>query len=242
MTNTPPARPTGDFIRRDPQGPVEAAAAVPICGAKRTNGEGVCKNKAGQGTPHYGFGRCKHHGGNTESGIRAGAKHVGRQIIANMKFGGDRNDYPDITPEQALLEEVRRSYAMVRWLEDRIGQWEWLADNGDIKDHPEIGGLPLLLTETTRGYSQETDQHQWLVLYREERAHAARMAKLAIDAGIAERMVRLAEDQGSLLANAVKQILEALSLNPRQAKLVPQVVPPILRSLSTGRTIQGEIA
>jgi hypothetical protein len=81
-----------------------------------------------------------------------------------------------------------------------------------------------------------------LMLYREERNHAARVSKMAIDAGLQERMVKIAEDQGVILATAIKQVLDALNLSPSQASMVPEVVPGILRSLSSSQpAIQGEV-
>jgi hypothetical protein len=37
------------------------------CNARKTNGSGYCKHEAGWGTDHTGHGRCKFHGGNTQS-------------------------------------------------------------------------------------------------------------------------------------------------------------------------------
>lgn len=200
-----------------------------------------CRKPAGWETKHPGVGLCKDHGGNTPAGLKSAARTRGRQIIAQRKaeydlmsvehpdfapgakFGGDRY-ITNVTAEEALLEEVRRSVAMVRYLEEKIGSWS--ADD-----------LPTLVSETSRGAASTTDEAAWLLLYREERAHMVRTSKLAIDAGIAERMVRIAEDQGRLLANGIKAVLQALNLSPDQARLVPTVVPGILRTLSQGQPL-----
>lgn len=37
------------------------------CNARKTDGSGYCQHEAGWGTDHPGHGRCRFHGGNTES-------------------------------------------------------------------------------------------------------------------------------------------------------------------------------
>ena len=37
------------------------------CNARKTDGSGYCKHEAGWGTDHTGHGRCKFHGGSTQS-------------------------------------------------------------------------------------------------------------------------------------------------------------------------------
>ncbi len=221
-----------------------------------------CKQPAGYGTDHPGFGYCKFHGGNTPAGKKAGAKAVGRALIATHRAeiinaertGGHREDpYNNITPEEALLEEVRRSVAMVRWMEERIGMWELpslseLTDNpsaggGEMETADGLGGLPKLMAETMKGTPLATDAHSWLILYREERGHMIRVSKLAIDSGIQERMVRIAEQQGQMLTIAIKAVLASLNLTPEQMLQVPTIVPDILRQVATNQqiTVNGEL-
>lgn len=246
--------------------PSQKLSTTPKCGARlSTRGvdqvpdadqDRTCKQPAGHGTSHPGFGYCKFHGGNTAAGRKAGAKAMGRAIIQQRRTEsaafGDRNDpINDITPEQALLEEVRRSVALVRWLEEKISSWQ--IDTTPLTDPPtqaraqEIKmarglGLPALTEETFKGTPYATDAHSWLILYREERDHMVRVSKLTIDAGIAERQVRLAENQGLLLATAINAILRALGLSPEQAAMVPSIVPQVLRQIASGDTIPGEVA
>jgi hypothetical protein len=219
----------------------------------------TCKQPAGYGTPHLGFGYCKFHGGNTAAGRKAGAKAAGRALIATHRqelvnaerFAGHR-DSPenDITPEMALLEEVRRSVAMVRWIEERIGMWD-VPSLSELDDSPSkgggspgLGGLPELMTETIKGTPMATDAHSWLILYREERAHMIKVSKLAIDSGVQERMVKIAEQQGQMLTVAIRAVLHALNLTQDQQTLVPTIVPEILRQVATATpqiTVNGEV-
>ena len=177
-----------------------------------------------------------------------------------MRFGGNRDEVK-LTPEQALLEEVQRSAAFVRFLEERIGMWD--IDGVASEEHALPGyhsrnpstamvsldpmqrplkkqqtdphtGLPILVDETSKGTPSATEVDAWLRLYREERQHLAKAAKMAIDAGIAERYVTLATDQGKLFASSIKLILSALGLTAAQQAKVPEIVPHIIRQMVSG--------
>lgn len=203
-------------------------------------------------------------------------KEMGRDLATRYKsqitrFGGNRLD-PDIatlSPEQALLEEVRRSAAFVRFLEERIGSWnlapvsqsvieQWAersyqqkrkdpslelkideileALEQDDSDSPVF--LPSLTEVNTHtGITSFTDAREWLVLYREERAQLARTAKMCIDAGVASRIVSLAEDQGRILASAIRAVLTALNLTATQMEAVPHIVPIVLRAVASDSPI-----
>lgn len=213
----------------------------PICGGKNTPAWSPedqaskarppalqCKNPAGYGTDHFGYGPCVKHTGNTLVVRKGSAMDAGRHLIMQFKaeatlFGGDP-DSVNITPQEALMEEVRRSVAMVRYLQTQIAQWNPAA--GDL------GALPALTDETTRGQGTPTDAAEWLRLYREERAHMVRVSKLTIDAGVDIALLQLEQQKGVLIAAAVRDILDELTLTPQQAELVPQVVPKILMRFS----------
>lgn len=203
-------------------------------------------------------------------------REMGRDLADKYKssitrFGGSRLD-PDIaslSPEQALLEEVRRSAAFVRFLEERIGSWNlapisqatieaWAersyqekrkdpslemqiddivsALEQDDPDSPVFLPKLSMINENT-GITSFTDAKEWLVLYREERGHLARTAKMCIDAGVAHRLVSLAEDQGRILASAIRAVLEALNLTPNQMAAVPVIVPTVLRAVASDAPI-----
>ncbi len=243
------------------------------CGARTQTGN-KCRSRKGAGTNHPGYGYCARHGGNTEAGVKSAARSMGRELVTRykndfLKFGGDRRDpsIATLTPEQALLEEVRRSAAMVRFLEERIGQWTLgrvdeavlteFAENPRKRsdeslqrhitellealpeDHPDspVYLPPLTSVHPKTGITSFTDAREWLLLYREERGHLARVAKMCIDAGVAQRLVSIAEDQGRILSTAIRVVLTALNLTPDQQALVPVVVPQVLRAVATDSPI-----
>lgn len=244
-----------------------------ICGALTRTGN-KCRNSRGSRTDHPGYGNCVKHGGNTEAGVKSAMREMGRDLAMQykqdfLKFGGDRAD-PSIallTPEEALLEEVRRSAALVRFLEERIARWnlttvqtstieafatatkradvvslkkkvEEVFENLPLDNEDSPGYLPPLTEiHPKTGFTSFTDAREWLYLYREERSHLARVAKMAIDAGVAQRLVGIAEDQGRIMASAIRAVLGALDLSPEQQKLIPIIVPPILRAVASDQPI-----
>lgn len=246
------------------------------CGALTKTGS-ACSKRKGFHTDHPGYGHCLQHGGGSEAGNKAAMKEMGRDLIMQYKtnfqrFGGDRTDpsIASLTPESALLEEVRRSAAMVRFLEERIALWDLdkvahETINAFIKSNPKKPSmtdpslretvsavlasldsdspdspayLPALTqTHDRTGIQSFTEVQAWLTVYRDERAHLTRTAKMCIDAGVATRLVTLAEDQGRILASAIRAVLHALALTPEQASLVPQIVPPILRAVASDSPI-----
>lgn len=98
-----------------------------------------------------------------------------------------------VNPYTALLEEVQWRAGHVAALRDRIA----------------AGGWEDLYTITEEG-----DQRVGFLLqrYDAERVHLDRACKLAIDAGIAERYVQLAELQGAVLYRVLAKALDAATL------------------------------
>lgn len=198
------------------------------CGAKKRQGEGCCMRPAGWGTSHPGTGKCKLHGGGTPNHKTAAKAEIARQAV--VTYGLPR----EVAPDVALLEEVHRTAGHVAWLGEVVGQLEqgdvtWgLAEETDIPGGEDGGG-----GVTTK---HKAGVNVWVKLYQDERRHLASVCRDALAAGIAERQVRLAEQQGALLAGAVNRILDGLELTRAQWERVPQVVPVVLRAITGGET------
>lgn len=69
-------------------------------------------------------------------------------------------------------------------------------------------------------------------LEADERDRCANFAAKAIAAGLAERQVRLAEQQAALIVGVIRGVLGDLNLSPDQAALVGEVVPRHLRAIA----------
>lgn len=104
----------------------------------------------------------------------------------------------EVDPHTALLDELWRTAGHVAWLRAQIAGLE------DAALHGPVGG------ET----HPREEPHVWVRLYQEERRHLALVARDCIRAGIEERRVTLAEQQGVLIADAFRAFAVALGHDP----------------------------
>ena len=111
----------------------------------------------------------------------------------------------DIEPHEALLSMLRLASGHVAWLREEI------AASDDVGSH---------------------EGRVRAALSGEERDRVAKVARSALDAGVAERQVRLAETYGALLADYTRTLMDGLVLTPDQQAAAPDVVR---RALSKGR-------
>src|SRR5213079_1408474 len=105
-----------------------------------------------------------------------------------------------ITPWDALLKSVRLAAGRVSWVDEQLTQ-AVRANDGDM-NQPNVA--------------------KWLKESRLERTLLAKMGKAAIDAGVAERMVRQVELEGQLVAEALVHALDVLELNAEQRTIAPK--------------------
>ena len=148
---------------------------------------------------------------------------------------------PDVPAEQVLLEELRRSRGIVLWLQLAIEQWrtcpesadeEWqrLNDPGASSGLEPLGmststGLPLqgaVVLFDKGGAVTQTEMAAWLDRYERERTWAAKVAKMVIDAGVAERVVRVLEQEIDLMVGALRASFTdmGLELTPERVEIV----------------------
>lgn len=209
-------------MTRDMTTPPEQPDHDGKCGGKKRDGSGgTCTQTAGWGTDHPGIGRCKLHGGATPNHNAAARMEEARRAVAT--YGLPRT----IDPPAALLEEVHRTAGHVAWLGQKVAELDpddlvWGTTEEVDKGAGEFTG-----TDTTKA----SKPNAWLVLYQQERKHLVDVSAAAIRAGVDAALVRLTEQQGSLLAGAIQQILERLELSPAQRALVPTVVPGVLLAI-----------
>ncbi len=71
---------------------------------------------------------------------------------------------------------------------------------------------------------------------------AGRFLDLLAKSGFEERRTRMAEQQGQIVAQALRAIFARLGLTAQQEALLPTVVPEELRRVGgTGGTVRGEV-
>jgi hypothetical protein len=195
----------------------------PYChGKKRGEDGGWCHRPEGWGTDHAGTGRCKLHGGATSSHKTAAKAEAARKAVDT--YGLPR----EIDPAAALLEEVHRTAGHVAWLHEKVREIH--ADDlvWGVVEEVDKGASEFVGVDVTKAARPSV----WLDLYRAERKHLVDVTKAALAAGIAERQVRLAEQQGALIGGVIQRILDDLALTAEQRARVPEVVPRHLRSVS----------
>lgn len=191
------------------------------CTAHRSNGE-PCNNWAIKGAEV-----CRNHGGSAPRVKAAAARRTAEAKAAEKMrlFAAP----VEIDPAQALLELVQWTAGEVRY---------WRAEVHRIsEDDPD--NLTWGKTREKSGGDDfgTTEEAGPPVAYRMLESAQDRLAKYAaaaLRAGVEERRVRLAEDQGAAVAGVIRRILERLDLLEWQAEMVPSIVPEELRALSAG--------
>lgn len=193
------------------------------CSAKRRNGEG-CGAWAVKGATV-----CRMHGGSSPQARQAAARRVQEERAAKA---AQRLAQPVTTdPSQALLDLVSSAAGEVAYWRNRVDE---IQDRDEkrltsgltkITEGKDRGGVTTLRTVETVA---AIEYRMWV----DAQERLARFAAAALRAGVEERRVRLAEDQGALVAQVIRRILDRLDLSEWQAEMVGSVVPEELRALS----------
>ena len=107
----------------------------------------------------------------------------------------------------------------------RAGEVKWLSDR--MADLDE------------KSWVEQTIVGKQFHLYARERQRAmqdlARFSSMAIQLGIAERHVKLAEQYGEMLAKLIQGILGDLNLSEEQRAMAPKIVRQHLIAIDGGR-------
>jgi hypothetical protein len=175
-----------------------------VCGAKTPNGP--CQQWKGFKTSHPGTGRCNRHGGSTPNQTKAADQEI---VETRMRTYGAPVEMDPLT---AILQEVARTAGHVAWLDAKIAG---LTDkggrrSGDIIEDTMFGKKPSV----------------WIKIYQDERAHLTRVSKVALDNGVAEKMLDVIRQNGRALGEFVAAVLHDpdLGLTSDQLKTASGVV------------------
>ena len=133
----------------------------------------------------------------------------------------------DISPTDALLEEVRYSAGHVAWLRAKVAGLEPDSLAWGKTEEVDKGASEFTGTDTTHAAAVNV----WLQLYHQERKHLLDLVKTAISVGIEERRVRLEEAKGQVVAELIRRILGRLDLTDAQRDLSLQVIPEEFRRI-----------
>lgn len=141
-----------------------------------------CKFEAGRGTVHEGIGRCTVHMGKTHAGAGEAA------VLVAMLFAEEMQ----VTPWEALLQQVRLLYNQVKWLQLRVTEVE--RQDGERALLPGGSGW------------------EWVLLLESRGDRLAKVSKMAIDAGIAQQLVRQVELEAENMVLAAVAMLDQLGI------------------------------
>jgi hypothetical protein len=210
--------PSGGRLRRNPD--------VTLCFARITRGrrEGeLCDRPAGAGTEHPGVGRCSSHGGDTPEGRREGAWIVAHAFALAL----------DVTPWEGLLTAVRIAAGRVAYIEAKLATAEVDRQLEPPKDNA--------ISEAGRVQDQQgTNMHHWVKQAEYWTDRLAKVSKMAIDAGVAERMVRQLELEAQLMLRATNLTLDELGLDEEQRQRALVIMSRNLLRLER-RELAGEV-
>lgn len=176
---------------------------------------------------------CRIHGGSNPVALQAAARrdreHRMHQAVATLGLA------VEISPEEALVEEIRWTAGHVRWLRSQIQDLDpkdlvWGKVQTVDRGSGEFPGLD---------HTYAAGMNPWYDLYLRERDHLVKVCAAAMKAGVEERKIQLAERQGMMLAEVIRRVLEALGLSADQWELVATVVPRELRALEAIQVVEG---
>lgn len=177
-----------------------------------------CGNTAGFGTDHVGAGLCKYHGGNTPGGRTQGARLLAEQLV--IREAGQLLDELKVTdkhPLVAILEALDQAGTMVAALRVLVAGLDLTSDyevhyneKGDPHYRVTKPGLTGPLP-TGAGAPNVL-----VVMYGDWLDRYAKLAKIALDAGIDERRTQIAEQTTNRLFTAVDAALGTLPADQRE--------------------------
>lgn len=142
----------------------------------------------------------------------------------------------EMEPTDALLWCVAIAAGEVQYLSQRVGE---------LTEEELIGRPSRISREWGTGErgrkdvrTREAGEHQLHILVKERQGavdRLARFSKMAIDAGVAERQVRLAEAQAGMLAALITGVMDDIAITAKQRRALESALPARLMALEAGQ-------
>lgn len=196
----------------------------------------ACHRPAGWGTNHPGTGGCKLHAGNAPGSVAAAQREIAERAVQTLGAP------VTINPADALLQELQRTAGHVAWLGRIIAGLEredlvWgMAEEIIEPDITSKDGEAIISQVTGK---MRADYSVWYKMYAQERKHLAVVCKMALEAGVNERIVSMYESMyeqvGDTFVTMLENVLDSLGLTEVQRRAVPAAVVNELQKL-TGET------
>lgn len=157
------------------------------CGAKRHRDGLPCVLSKGAATDHLGSGHCKYHGGSSRNGRTHGKREATERAVANALAVLHIDAAVD--PTEALLEALR------------VACWREIGLRQMMAARPSLFGPD---------HNDDNRPDVVAVMHAEALEQRAKIAKMAIDAGIDAAMVRIAERQAEVTVRAVQAAIDSM--------------------------------
>lgn len=168
---------------------------------------------------------CNIHGGKApQVAAKANARAQQRAVIDLLQNLGTPTE---IDPGQALLDLIAAKNGEVVWLRAMVQSIEQDKLTWGTADHESGIGQQGPIDKIT----QKAAVNIWWEMLRKAEDQLASYASQALRAGIEERRVRIAENQGNLIVGVIRRILDRLQLNSEQRGLISTVVPEEIRAI-----------
>lgn len=169
---------------------------------------------------------CRVHGG-ASSSVRAAAARRAQEDAARQQLMA-LGEPEDIDPSEALLRLISWKYGEVKWLRARVkdlpvDELTWGVSQTDVGSGPE-GPIDRV--------TEKASPSVWWTLLRQAEDQLAAYSERALRAGLEERRIRLAEQQGNMVHAVMMAIFNRLDLTPAQWETVQAVAPQELRRLA----------
>lgn len=198
-----------------------------------------CESWPVKGTPV-----CRMHGGSAKQVKRAAAVRAAKvEAIAEAERMVARAGV-EADPLEHLLESLYRAAALVEvWgrmvadidaqaaremgenVRGELGYVE--VDDEDSHDVLRVEAKDRLMGLNHKG---EASVHPYVIEYNQALDRRAKFAKMCLDAGVAERQIKLAEEQAQMIASVINGILSDLGV--KRTATVNEVIAKQLRELT----------
>lgn len=163
-----------------------------------------CRKAKGWGTDHTGSGNCRNHLGTTPTQTRIAAEEAAQKAL--LRFGVE----VEIEPVEGLRRLVWMAWGSVLFLRERVNEL------GERDGTPNLVGDVFGIDRFGDTHAISEDARAYVKLYLEERKHLKDVCKAAIDAGLAEREVKLAESQATMIVRVIEVTLAGIGATPEQ--------------------------